>query len=580
MRVADWIIATLEQRGIDHAFIVSGGACMLLCEALASSKMQYVSCHHEQAASMAAEAYARVRTGIGLTVVTSGPGGTNAITGVAGAWLDHVPTLTISGQSFSNQVIGDSGLRQLGVQELNIVDLVRPITKYAVMVTGPESIRFHLEKALYLATEGRPGPVWLDIPADVLKADIDPESLSGFEPDYEPQAGIPVAEVIRLLRSARRPVLHIGQGVRLSGGIDALYRFLEASRIPVLTARNGNDLIASDHPLYIGRPGTFAQRGANFAVQICDLYLAIGTRLSLAQTGYNPKDYARNAKVVMVDIDRAELDKDTVRVDLKIEADAKVFLDALSSIGTLPDWSEWLKRCKVWQAKYSPVFPEFRAQAGVNSYVFADTLSDVLTEDDVVVTDVGFSYQTTNQAFRVKLGQRFISNGGLASMGWGLPAAVGASFGSGKRVICISGDGGLMFNAQELSTIRHHNLPIKIFVLHNGGYLTQKQGHQQTFGRTVGAASESLSFPDFQILAEAHGIFSVRIDSHKDLERNVRAVVNADGPILCELVMDQDQIQAPKAVNRRLDDGTIKQTAIEDAWPYLDAHEIAENLQT
>jgi acetolactate synthase-1/2/3 large subunit len=557
VRLADWVVSFLESKGIDHAFTVSGGGSIFLCDALATAKrMSYVSCHHEQAAAMAAEAYARGRTGLGLCVVTSGPGGTNAITGVAGAWLDHIPMIVLSGQCFSGQTIGDSGLRQKGVQELNIIDLVRPITKYAVMVDGAESIRYHFEKALYLATEGRPGPVWLDIPADVQKAEIAPETLSGFGHE-ETRAPVAVDAVLTLLRNAKRPLLHVGQGVRWAG-----------------------DLIDSRHPQYIGRPGTFAQRGANFAVQTCDLYLAVGTRLSLAQTGYNAKDYARNAKVVMVDVDRAELDKDTVNVHLKIEADAGEFLRALSDVmPQLPDWSGWLKRCKAWQARYPVVLPEYREGARINSYVLMDALSDILTPEHVIVTDVGFAYQSGNQALRLKSGQRLMSNGGLASMGWGLPAAIGASFATDRPVLCITGDGGLMMNVQELSTIAHHKRNIKIIVLNNGGYLTQKQAGEHAFGRVMGSSEESLSFPDFQHLAKAHGIPYVLSSNPDFMHERLLKVFNTEGPVFCEVVTDKNQEQAPKALNRRLPDGSMKPTAIEDAYPFLDPAEIAENLR-
>jgi acetolactate synthase-1/2/3 large subunit len=577
MRVADWLIAELESRGIDHAFTVAGGGSIFLCDALATAKrMKYVACHHEQAAAMAAEAYSRARTGLGLCVVTSGPGGTNAITGVAGAWLDHIPMIVLSGQSFSGQIIGDSGLRQLGVQELNIVDLVRPITKYAHLVTGADSIKYHLEKALYLAQDGRPGPVWLDIPADIQKAEIDPEKLSGFWPGEQVEKPVNVDTVLTLLKQAQRPLLHIGQGVRWAKAEDALYRFLEASGMPVVTARNGNDLIPSDHPQYIGRPGTFAQRGANFAVQTCDVYVTVGTRLSLAQTGYNAKDYARNAKIVMVDVDRAELDKDTVNVHLKVEADAGDFLRALlDAIPQLPDWSAWLKRCKDWQQRY-PF--EHRESGFINSYVLADVLSDVLTSEHIIVTDVGTAFQATNQVFRIKAGQRLMSNGGLASMGWGLPAAIGASFATDRPVLCITGDGGFMMNAQELATLAHHKRNVKILVLNNGGYLTQKQAGEHAFNRVMGSSSESLSFPDIQKLGQAHGIPSFRFDSHGAVNEWLPSMLKADGPALFDLRMDPNQEQGPRALNRRLPDGTMKPTAIEDAYPFLPEDEVRDNL--
>lgn len=362
MRLADYVVSFLAKAGIDRVFTVIGGGCIFLADALGKSKeVAYTACHHEQAAAMAAEGYARAREGLGAVLVTSGPGGTNAITGVAGAWMDHVPTITISGQSFTKQtIVGHPGLRVMGVQEINIVDIVKPITKYAVMVTDPNEIRYHLEKAVYLATTGRPGPVWLDLPADIQNAQIEPESLGGFMP--EPVDTKPLAEdagaVLGLLRKAKRPLVHIGQGVRIAKAIPALFAFLDAAKIPVLTARNGNDLIDSGHELYIGRPGTFAQRGANFAVQTCDLYLAIGTRLSLAQTGYNAKDYARQAKIVMVDIDQPELAKDTVKLEMAVQADARDFLRELirqSKDKAWPDWSAWLVRCKDRQKRYPPV---------------------------------------------------------------------------------------------------------------------------------------------------------------------------------------------------------------------------------
>ena len=594
MRVSDYVIEFFENQGVDHIFTVSGGGSIFLCDALGmAKKMKYVACHHEQAASMATEAYARARQGLGVTLVTSGPGGTNAVTGVAGSWLDHVPHVTISGQVFLAQTITKHpGLRTLGVQEINIVDIVRPITKYAVMVEDAREIRYHLEKAVYLATHGRPGPTWIDIPANIQNAKIDPTTLRGFDPKEYPvsldlELEKKVAHVVELLKSARRPLVHIGQGVRISGAEKEFFELVETYRLPFVTARNANDMVPWDHELYTGRPGTFAQRGANFAVQTSDLYLAVGTRLSLAQTGYNAKDYARNAKVVMVDIDQAELDKDTVKLHLKIQTDAKLFLKELSrqlshaKLGN-QQWSQWLTQCQQWKRKYPVVLPEYREQAGsINSYHFIDILSDVLTPDDIVVTDMGFAFQNTHQAFRVKKGQRVFTNCGLASMGWGLPAAVGACFGGGKRrTVCIAGEGGLLMTIQEMATIMHHRLPVKLFVLNNGGYLTIKQTQEFGFeGRIMGSTEESgISFPDFMKIAEAHHFKGVRLASHQDLKRHIEDVMNHEGPVLCEIMMDPNQIQGPKAINRRNADGTMKQTALEDSHPFLDPGEVEENL--
>ena len=594
MRVSDYVIEFFENQGVDNIFTVSGGGSIFLCDALGmAKKMKYVACHHEQAASMATEAYARVRQGLGVTLVTSGPGGTNAVTGVAGSWLDHVPHVTISGQVFLAQTIGKHpGLRTLGVQELNIVDIVRPITKYAVMIEDAQTIRFHLEKAVYLATHGRPGPVWIDIPANIQNAQVDPAALKGFDPkEYvvplDPELKAKVAQVVKLLKSARRPLVHIGQGVRIAAAGKEFFELVETYRLPFLTARNANDMAPWDHELYAGHPGTFAQRGANFAVQTSDLYLAIGTRLSLAQTGYNAKDYARNAKVIMVDIDQAELDKDTVNLHLKIQTDAKLFLDELNrqlyrEKLDNQQWVQWLKQCQQWRRKYPVVLPEYREQIGsVNSYHFIDVLSDVLTPDDVVVTDMGFSFQNTHQAFRVKKGQRVFTNCGLASMGWGLPAAVGACFARGKkRTVCIAGEGGLLMTIQEMATVMHHRLPVKLFVLYNGGYLTIKQTQELGFeGRLMGSDEESgISFPDLMKIAEAHRFKAVRLTSHQNLKTQIEDIMNHEGPVLCQIMMDPNQLQAPKAINRRNADGTMKQTPLEDSYPFLDPKEVEENL--
>ena len=594
MRVADYVIEFFENQGVEHIFTVSGGGSIFLCDALAvAKKMKYVACHHEQAASMATEAYARVRQGLGVTLVTSGPGGTNSVTGIAGSWLDHVPHVTISGQVFLAQTIRNHpGLRTLGVQEINIVDIVRPITKYAVMVEDAQEIRYHLEKAVYLATHGRPGPTWVDIPANIQNANIDPATLKAFDPkEYQvhldPDLEAKVGQVVELLKSARRPLVHVGQGVRIAGAEKEFFELVEKYRLPFVTARNENDMVSWDHELYAGRPGTFAQRGANFAVQTSDIYLAIGTRLSLAQTGYNAKDYARNAKVIMVDIDQAELDKDTVDLHLKIQTDAKLFLEELSRQLSQVEldnqqWNQWLTQCQRWKRKYPVVLPEYKEQTGsINSYHFIDILSDVLTPNDVVVTDMGFAFQNTHQAFRVKKGQRVFTNCGLASMGWGLPAAVGACFGSGKkRTVCIAGEGRLLMTIQEMATVMHHRLPVKLFVLNNGGYLTIKQTQELGFdGRLMGINEESgLSFPDFMTIAEAYRFKGVRLKSHQDLRKQIEEVMNHEGPVLCEIMMDPNQMQAPKAVNRRNADGTMTQTPLEDSYPFLDPKEIEENL--
>lgn len=586
IRVADYAINRMAE-AVDRVFCVPGGGAAFLDDAVrVSGSMKAVCCHHEQAAAISAESYARVR-GMGLVIVTSGPGVTNAMTGIASAFQDSIPLIAISGQVFSTQTVGTRapGLRSLGVQEIDAVSLVRSVTKYATMVADPQTIRYHLERALHEARSGRPGPAWLDLPADVQNARVDPDALPGFEPGpvYKDNLSSPIRSVVERLRRAKRPLLHVGQGVRIAGAVESLLELLRASGMPVITARNGADMISYDHPCYVGRAGTFSQRGANFAVQSCDLYIAVGTRLSLAQTGYSALDYARRASVVMVDVDRAELEKETVNVDLKVQADAGEFIRALlAGMGLYwPDRSEWLARCKVLQAKYPPVTEDQRARTEgtlVNSYGFLDLLTDLAEPGDVIVTDVGFAYQNAYQVWRVKPGQRLLSSNSLAPMGWGLPAAVGAAAAGAKRVICLTGDGGLMFNLQELATVAHHKMPVKVFIFNNGGYLTMKQSQDLAFGGRMGSDAADLSFPDFQTIALANRIDFLRCPDRLCMDGIVKAALAHDDPVICELMMDPEQPQIPKSINRRLPDGTIKQTAIEDAWPFLDPAEVAENL--
>ena len=392
---------------------------------------------------------------------------------------------------------------------------------------------------------------------------------------------MPVSEIVKLLVKSRRPLFHIGSGVR--DCIDEFLALIEYLQIPFVTARNGNDLVSSDHPFYIGRPGTFAQRGANFAVQTSDLYIAIGTRLSLAQTGYNSKDYARNATIIQVNTDEAELDKGTLRDPIKVCLDAREFIRGLGGYWeTLSglEWNEWLLRCQSWKSRFPVCLPEYQDQKGsVNSYHFIDVLSGLCDENDTIVTDMGFAFQNTHQAWKVKNGQRVLTNCGLAPMGWGLPAAVGAAFATGKRVICITGEGGLMFNIQELATIRHHNLPIKIFVLNNGGYLTIKQSQQQGFdGRLMGSTEKDLSFPDLHFTCASHGITHSSLNSHDDL-RFIPLLLEENEPLLCEVQMSPDQETAPHSLNRRNPDGSMNPTKLEDSFPFLPPEIIEKEMQ-
>src|SRR3990167_1862694 len=586
IRVADYIISFLEGAGVRDFFTVSGGGSIFLDDALAANpNIRYYCCHHEQAVAMATEGYARARGDLGVSVVTTGPGSTNAITGVAGSWMDSVPHMVLSGQVFLNQTIRKTGARQIGVQEINIIDIVRPLTKLAVMVESADKIKYFLQKAVYVAKAGRPGPVWLDIPADVQNARVHPDDLVSFDPselkpaEFDAHLKEKVREAVNFLRAAKRPLVHVGQGVRIAGAAQEFRRLIETHRLPFVSARNVNDMIETDHDLYVGRPGTFAQRGANFAVQNCDVYLAVGTRLSLPQTGYRSKDYARHARRIMVDIDRAELEKDTLDIHLKIHADAGRFLreliDQLQSVQL--NTTSWVEQCRHWKKKYPVVLPEYKDQKGsVNSYYFTDVLSDLLGPGDLIVTDMGIAFQGTHQAFRVKKGQRLFTNCGYAAMGWGLPAAVGACIGIGKkRTICIAGEGGLQMNLQELATVMHNKLPIKLFVLNNGGYLTIKQTQEYGFGgRLMGCNQDSgLSFPDMKSISAAYGFDFLRVRDQKNLKSAVEKAISGPGPFVCEIMMDPNQAQIPKFLARKNPDGSTLPTPLEDLYPYLDEAE-------
>lgn len=389
---------------------------------------------------------------------------------------------------------------------------------------------------------------------------------------------MPLSEVVSLLKESKRPLIHIGNGARHAER--EFFQLIERHQIPFVTARNANDIPDSAHPLYIGRPGTFAQRGANFAVQLCDLYIAVGTRLSLTQTGYNSKDYARNARIIQVDIDQAELDKETLRNPLKIRQDSKEFLAELLKELKTPDWSGWVKRCQYLRDKYPVCLPEYQDQKNtVNSYHFIDRLSGLSLPTDTIVTDMGFAFQNTHQAWKIKKGQRLLTNCGLAPMGWGLPAAIGAAFATDRRVLCITGEGGLMMNIQELATVMHHQLPIKIFVLNNGGYLTIKQTQELGFeGRLMGVNKETgLSFPNLAEIAIAHHINHISCSSHDYLGKALDYALGP-GPFLCEIQMSLDQPQAPRSLNRRTD-GTMNPTKLEDSYPFLDPAEVVENMR-
>ena len=595
MKVSDYLASFLADYGVRHVFMVTGGGAMHLNDAFGREKrIQYICNHHEQACAMAAEGYARVTGEVGVLNVTTGPGSINALNGVFGAWTDSIPLLVISGQVKLETCMASyqlSGLRQLGDQEADIIPMVQGITKYAVMVKDPQTIRFHLEKALYLAKSGRSGPCWIDIPIDVQAAKINPSTLPGFTPDElvsSDRTDLLTAqcrEVTERLMAASRPVIMVGTGIRLARAVEKFEQIIDKLQIPVTTAWTAHDLIPTDHELFCGRPGTVGDRPGNFTVQNSDLLIVIGSRLNIRQVSYNWKAFARHAYKVQVDVDEAELSKPTVRPDLAISCDAAAFLDELDRQldRLLYDSSRhatWLAWCRERVARYPVVLPRHREFNGaINPYHFLDQLCRVLEPDDVIVCGNGAACVVTFQVAHIKRGQRLFCNSGSASMGYDLPAAIGAAVArEGKRVICLAGDGSIQMNIQELQTLVHHQFPIKVFVLNNDGYLSIRQSQKNFFNLLVGESEASgVSFPDMVQIGQAYGIPSLQV-AGPDFLLTVERVLATPGPQLCQVILDPDQQFEPKLSSKSLPDGRIVSAPLEDLYPFLDRDELLENL--
>ena len=597
VKLSDYVVGFIADLGVRHVFMLTGGGAMHLNDSIgACERIEFVCNLHEQAAAMAAETYGKVTGDVGVCMVTTGPGGTNAVTGVAGAWLDSTPALFVSGQVKRADLKGESGVRQVGVQEVDIISIVSPITKYAVTVLEPSSIRYHLEKAVHLARHGRPGPVWIDIPLDVQGASIDPAQLAGFDPTAlaesaengghaAPALAEQVARTIALLNDAERPVLLIGNGVRLARAERQLYEAVEALGIPVLSTWLAHDLIEEADPLYVGRPGPVAPRGANFALQNSDFMLAIGARLDLVVTGYAPGNFARAARKVMVDVDPAELRKMGDSIHVPVLADASAFLAELlrQRDAIRPrERSAWLARCRAWKTKYPVVLQEYRDLPDrVSTYVLADVLSDVTRAEDLIVSgSSGAGIEVFLLAYRVRAGQRVLLTTALGAMGYGLPASIGACLAGGRRrTVCVDGDGGLQLNIQELETIRRLALPIKLFVLSNEGYASIRTSQQRYFGRLTGAdVSSGVTLPPLQKVVEAYGLTYSRIENQCDLAAQVERVLDFPGPIVCEVMTPVDEPRAPSLASMKRPDGSMVSKPLEDLWPFLDREEFLSNM--
>jgi acetolactate synthase-1/2/3 large subunit len=613
IRVADLIARLLVEHGIQDVFMLTGGGAMHLNDALGREKgLRKVFTHHEQAAAIAAESYTRLSGRPAAVNVTTGPGGVNALNGVYGAYVDSIGMVVVSGQVKRETCAFNfpMPLRQLGDQEVDIVSMVRGITKYAVVLDDPSQARKVVEKALYLCRRGRPGPVWIDVPIDVQAAPVDPDSLEGFDPaelDETNEApnnaaelgaltgealDAEVAAMLEELHAAERPLVLVGAGVRISGQHEQFLRFVEKLGVPVVTGWNAHDAMANGHPLYVGRPGSVGDRGGNFAVQTADYLLVLGSRLNIRQISYNWKAFARHAKVAMVDIDRAELEKPTLSLHRPIHASLRDFFAAAERAAT-PKHDKadaragFLRFSRERSARFPVVLPEYWSQEGpINPYVFGKVLFDELEEGDIVVSGDGTACVTIFQVAQLKNGQRLYTNSGCASMGYDLPGAIGAFYaanpqaGSAKRIICLAGDGSIMMNLQELQTIAGGRLPIKLFVLNNDGYHSIRQSQQNHFpDNIVGCGPDSgLTFPEFDRLAQGFGIPASKVARDGDLAGAIRAALAGEGPHLCEVMIDKRQEFAPKLSSRKLEDGTMVSPPLEDLSPFLDTDVLAEAM--
>ncbi len=606
MRVSDYIATRLADLGVKHVFIVTGGGAMFLNDAIGREhRFTIVPTHHEQAAAIAAEAYGRFCGEPALLNVTTGPGGINAINGVFGAYTDSVPMVVVSGQVKRETMVSsyDLPLRQLGDQEVDIVAMVDRVTKYATVLRDPKDVRKVVDRAFYLATRGRPGPVWVDVPIDVQAAPIDPDTLEAFDPATDPfvladqsgriatqDLGALADRVFDALRAAKRPVVFGGGGIRASGQYDAFLRVIEKLGVPTVTGWNAHDLLPNHHPLYAGKPGSVGDRPGNFTVQNSDFLLVLGSRLNIRQISYNWQSFARNAYKVMVDIDPAELAKPTLSIDLPICADLTDFfsvlearLDGYETPSAHRDYLTWTRQ-RV--ETYPVLLPEYEQQdSPINPYCFVDRLFAELAENETVVSGDGTACVVTFQGAILKSGQRLYTNSGCASMGYDLPAAIGAYFAGGAdangRLICLAGDGSLMMNIQELATVAGRKLPIKLFIVNNDGYHSIRQSQQNHFpDNVVGCGPESgLHFPNFLDVARGFGIDGARCDSLADLPAVIRTALDSDGPYVCEVFIDKAQQFAPKLSSRKLEDGRMVSAPLEDLAPFLPREELKENMK-
>lgn len=594
VKLSDYVADFLVRNKVENVFTVTGGGAMHLNDSLGHKEgLTCIYNHHEQACAIAAEAYARYAGNIAAVCVTSGPGGTNAITGVLGGWLDSIPMFIISGQvkRATTTWATDVPLRQLGDQEYNIVASVKPMTKYAVMITEPLKIRYYLEKAFYLALNGRPGPVWIDIPLDVQAALIETNELEGFLPEELNKKENPVLdqtlipEVLDKIFKAKKPVILAGTGIRIADAYSEFMKTIEKLQIPVVTAWNAHDLLWDGCLFDCGRPGTVGTRGGNIVVQKSDLLISLGCRMNIRMISYNEHDFARNAYKIIVDIDENELKKPTIVPDMPIHANVKDFLKAINESGyeRNPEHQKWLEWCRNINERYPVVIPEYyEKKSPVNPYAFMKEFSKSLKEGDSIICGNGSACVISFQAISLKKNQRMFTNSGCAAMGYGFPAAIGVCIADkGKQTICIDGDGSFQMNLQELQTVVYYHLNIKIFYLNNNGYHSIRQTQNNLFKPPLVGVCDGngLSFPDMEKIAWAYGLPYIRIDNIDDVETKVKKVFKKDGPFFCEIIVDEEQIFSPKVSSKVLEDGQIVSPPIEDMFPFLPKEELEGIMQ-
>ncbi len=588
MTVSDYIFKFLSSKGVDTIFMITGGQAMFLNDAVfRNKKLKYICGHHEQALGMSADAYGRITGKLGVSLVTAGPAAINILNGVVGGWVDSSPMMVISGQSALSfvQYQQKTKIRQFGIQGINIKPLVEKITKYFVTVDDPSLIQYYMQKAYYLALNGRPGPVWIEVPLDIQRMEVPEKLLKEFVPeesnDVDSSLSSKVKETLEMLSKSKHPILFAGQGIRLGYAFDEFNRTVKKLQIPVITSRLGIDLIDSDNELYVGRPGTYGERAAHFAIQNSDLILVVGSRLSTSTVGHNSKEFGKNAKKIVVDIDIEELEKPGVDIFLKIHSDIKLFLKELLKQlikYKLPDYKNWIKRCNFWKNKYPTVLPEYKNEKPINSYYFTSKLSQMADAKDMILVDTGSCFHVACQVWKIKKNQRFLTTGGISSMGY-WAAGIGACLANNRgNTIVITGDGSLQFNIQEFATIKYNNLPIKVFIFNNNGYLlirhTQKNFME---GRLMGESTKNgVWCPDSLKIATSYGIKGVRINSIDEIEKKVREVLDYKGPVICDVMTPYWQLLIPRTASEKRSDGTLVPKPYEDMFPFLDRKEFRQ----